>query len=581
MEKHIMLAFVSTVNPNYMKNPVPYSDIQGKSYDAIQTNESAIVYVERMLEAKGDSLSKIFLIASSAVNTEKAPVPNEFGEVTHLEFLKLRVAKEFPQLADKFSEHDYLEKGDDVEVLLNKNISQTAAIADAVTDFAKKNPDDKIKVHADMTGGFRHTSMLMLSIIQLLKYRGMETGEILYSDLDLEGKPPKPKSPKVYPVNKIHHMFSLITGADEFVRFGSVEMLNEYFGKNPLPAVKSLLEAMNRFSDAIKICRTSKIEDELKDLGQHIKTFREHPDKDLRSELFAKIIDTVEREYGNLISGQASRIEIIRWCMKKGFWQQAMTLCTEWLPEEFITRKICAPKDPGIEDTCKSKGKAAHKTWQQYFIIDYEPPGKATENKTFCSNVRKALNSENRKFSIALVPELKNFWDEYESGRRAFESCKRQGAVIPKFKEKFPKLAAVLQMLFDNQKSKPTCKGNFRAFLQKLDYNKIPNDVASPQMSNKKICELFKSEVEQPAPEEKSENKWEKREQDYRKLFDAKIIDLQPDAETALKYLNYYFDIRRERNQINHAAQHSTKSIEELSTLINACLAALKEMPAS
>ena len=48
--KNRMLAFVSTVSAFRIKNPVVYKNIQGAPYTAIQTNESAVVYVERMLK---------------------------------------------------------------------------------------------------------------------------------------------------------------------------------------------------------------------------------------------------------------------------------------------------------------------------------------------------------------------------------------------------------------------------------------------------------------------------------------------------------------------------------------------------
>ena len=59
MVKNIMLAFVSPVSEFPLRKPINYPDIQGRPYTAIQTNESAIVYVSRMLEPQ--SLEKIFL----------------------------------------------------------------------------------------------------------------------------------------------------------------------------------------------------------------------------------------------------------------------------------------------------------------------------------------------------------------------------------------------------------------------------------------------------------------------------------------------------------------------------------------
>ncbi len=578
MAKNIMLAFVSPVSAWTLNAPIKYPDICGRPYAAIQTNESAIVYVQRMLSEAGESLSKIFLIVSESVKSGKVQPENEFGDVTHLEFLTRRIAKEFPQLAERFSIQDYSEEGAG-STKLETNILQTAGIADAVTDFANQFADEKVIVHADMTGGFRHTSMLMLSIIQLLKYRGVETGEVLYSE---------PGSRVVYRMTEIQRMFSLITGADEFVKFGSVEALNEYFGKNPPPAVKALLEAMNRFSDAIKICRTSAIEAELVNLGKHIKTFRERPDKDLKSELFAKIIDTIEREYGHLIDGSASRLEIIRWCMRKDFWQQAMTLCTEWLPEEIVARKICVPNSSYVKKTAELEGRQFGRNWQQHFIIAYQGTDKFSDKgevtKEFCRKLRHALEN----LSAREIPdenpfgELKTFFDEYDAAEIPFALCCRGGIKVGALKNKLPLFSAALQAVYDERNKSRIYKDNFNWFLRSLDYRQIPQLVAN--LPAEKLFELFKIDreaisAENIAPAEKSASKWKNREQIYRDMFSKQIICSAFDEPTALKFLHDYYELRRERNQVNHANAHATKKISELKTMIDSCLDALDKLP--
>ena len=558
-----MLAFVSPVLEHSLKNPIPYPDIQGRPYTAIQTNESAIVYVERMLGA-GNSLAKIFLMASSSVQNDKVPSENEFGDVTHLEFLKRRVVKECPRLEGKFSVQDYSDRGD-VSTALKKNILQTAAIADAVMKFAQENSEAKIIIHADMTGGFRHASMLMLSIIQLLKYRGAEIGEVLYSD---------PKARVVYPVTEIQRMFLLITGADEFVKFGSVEALHDYFGNKPPAAVDELLKAMNRFSDAIKICRTSAIEDELNNLERHIKTFREHPDRDLKSELFAKIIDTIEREYGKLIVGAAGRIDIIRWCMRKGFWQQAMTLCTEWLPAELVGRKICVPNNNAVVKTCKNRGRSAHKTWEQYFIIDYKA---AVEKIDLSKTLRGVLENFPAKTvgDEESFGEARKFFDEFTACEISFESCRRKTATVNDFKKKFPTFAAALQAVYDDRKKVSNYKKNFFQFLQTIEHAKIPSLLA--KLSTDKLLELFKIEREKfSEPVDKSESKWEIREKEYRAMLLKNSVRLRPDVQSALELLKGYHDIRDARNKINHADAQASKSVAELEKMIREYLDALE-----
>lgn len=544
MAKNIMLAFVSVVSDYRLKNPIYYKDIQGAPFSAIQTNESAIAYVERMLNKKSDMLSKIFLIVSDKVKTEFA-----VNEITHLEFLKQRLVKEFPQLENKFSEQDYSEGNENLE----KNILQIGEIANAVTDYAKNFPAEKIIVNADMTGGFRHTSMLMLSIIQLLKYRGVEIGEILYSD---------PDKKIVYPVNEIQKTFTLITGADEFVKFGSVEALQEYFGENPNAATNELLNAMKRFSEAIKVCHTSAIKDELKNLGKHIKIFRKNEIKDVQSELFAKIIDTVETEYGKLIGGNAGSLDIIRWCMKKGFWQQAMTLCTEWLPEEIIDRKIFYPANEDIIDAAEKEGVPFGRGWKQHFIIAYKNQEKAHFDEKSLKKFRYALQNPMTENLPENSDKFTKFLQEYLRGQENFVLFKKGLLWFNVFREKYPCFYEVLHSLYIDNPAQKT----FKEFFKSLKYDKILLRLAA--LDSEKLVKIFN--IKNLPIVKSTKSKWENRAAMYREMLKSGVAKTDfKNAEKIMEILNGYYKIRQERNRLNHANSVERMKISDIEQMIS------------
>ena len=581
MEKNIMLAFVSPVNQNSLQAPIVYQ-IHGENYTAIQTNESAIVYVERMLGA--DSIARIFLIASSFVRNGKIPtvkIEKPPPAVTHLEFLKNRIAAEFPHLADRFTELDYSDASDSLE----KNILQIAEIADAVTAYAQNFPDDKIIVHADMTGGFRHASMLMLSIIQLLSYRGIETGKILYSD---------PAGKIVYEANEIQRVSLLITGADEFVKFGSVNALLEYFGANS--AAASLLNAMNNFSDAIKICRTATIQDDLKNLGEQIQKFRATASKDLKSELFAKIIDRIEAEYGGLIRGGAGHFEIIRWCMDKGFWQQAMTLCTEWLPEELVDRKIFMPGNAAIVEDAEADGKAFGRGWKQQFIISYtntKPPEipadapTAADVNNFCKNLRTVLemcriSDPAKTVGRDYYGELINFMRDYKNGYNSFRACLDKKLKVKKFQADFPYLAKAIQAILDERSKNPTCRKTFFELMQQISYDGLINLLG--RLTNDFLLEAFSvdkmkipRETVAIIAEDKPRNRWDNRRKIYADMLKNKAaLSELDDVQRVLDLLHGFYELRRKRNEINHAV--GLAEIAELKTMIEKYLDQLEKI---
>ena len=112
-----------------------------------------------------------------------------------------------------------------------------------------------------------------------------------------------------------------------------------------------------------------------------------------------------------------------------------------------------------------------------------------------------------------------------------------------------------------------------------LDYGQIPKLVAN--LPEAKLFELFKinrnnlpqQEIE---PFEKSDTNWKNREQVYRRMFRQRLIGTAFDEPTALKFLHDYYEIRRERNQINHANAKASKTVAEIKPMIENYLVALE-----
>ena len=80
-----------------------------------------------------------------------------------------------------------------------------------------------------------------------------------------------------------------------------------------------------------------------------------------------------------------------------------------------------------------------------------------------------------------------------------------------------------------------------------------------------------------PREVEKSEKKWQNREEQYRLLMSNGTLRSDIAEDAAIKLLHGYYDIRIERNQVNHANAESTTGIGELSSMIEAYLAELEK----
>ena len=77
-----------------------------------------------------------------------------------------------------------------------------------------------ITIHADMTGGMRNASMMMLGVMRLLHFSGLQMGKILYSNFSFNRK-----INFVEDSQDVYRFFDLVAGATEFAKYGSVEKL--------------------------------------------------------------------------------------------------------------------------------------------------------------------------------------------------------------------------------------------------------------------------------------------------------------------------------------------------------------------
>ena len=354
--KHVMLLFLSEVHLNRDRtlSVSRYKNLDGTMIYCVQTNESAVRRTADILQKQGERLDCLFYFSTKRTQEEICYI-DEVGDertMTHEDLFLERVRSFVPHCI----RIDYDERSQTEE-----SIRQVLQMADTIRTFMDElswQPEE-VALHADFTGGFRHASMMMLSVMQLLKYRGIRTMGVLYSNRYEE---------QVENVNDIYRMFNLISGADEFINFGSTREIMAYMeGAKQTAETKLLLETMRDFTNAVRICRTGQIAPLAKKLQEALRNFEQAGAVSLQEKIFLRILEVFKWEYGSLLKEDFTNFDIIRWCVEKGYLQQAMTLCSEWIPGEIVGRRIFYPVKDSIIADC-NRQKANYQTWQQYFL---------------------------------------------------------------------------------------------------------------------------------------------------------------------------------------------------------------------
>ena len=684
--KHIMLLFLSEVhlNPDRTLSVSRYKNPDGTMIYCVQTNESAVRRTADLLQKQGERLDCLFYFSTKRTQEEICYI-DEIGDertMTH-EALFLERVQSFAAQCVRL---DYDERSQ-----TDESIRQVLQMADTIRSFMELHswqPQD-VALHADFTGGFRHASMMMLSVMQLLKYRGIRTMGVLYSNRYEQ---------QVENVNDIYGMFNLISGADEFINFGSTREITAYMeGAEQTAETKRLLETMRDFTNAVRICRTGKIAPLAKKLQEALRNFEQAGAVSLQEKIFLRILEVFKSEYGSLLKDDFTNFDIIRWCVEKGYLQQAMTLCSEWIPGEIVSRRIFYPIKDSIIADC-NRQKANYQTWQQHFLNAFmvgNAPSQASLNAARKTPQQEAQSEEESrermetrlhtmvrvfectgkfssvsKFFSGDAAAVEPLLEELNAGHRALSDLKRGRLTEGQLQANLPRIYTALQAMYRHAAEDPDfdqtqeeyfktrAMGDVYEFLKMAPYELfqvllpstagIEDDLPSEEKAADETLEsdlssgseetfegdvisekakssgddtisvenLFEEGAENHRPfEEKpsdetlekdtlsktaeilgddaisrenltdedlneyihdgnipgihtSDDRWHKRQSHYFRMINNGSADYKRPAQATLEILYKYYQIRMERNRINHANDQGSLSTEAIKALV-------------
>lgn len=373
--KHSVVLFLSPIwtqdeNPEEQDNFVhkQYTNIiDGQEVDCIQTNESAVRYIQARLEEQEESISKIYILASKKVKKRKSFLyKGKECNWSHIDVFKQLLIDEIEMSEDQFEEIDY-----DENQAIDMNMN---TLLDLAIKLRKEHSDDKDAIiHFDMTGGLRTVTQLLSSLLYLLKHSDIKVGYILYSDMTNQ---------IVENASELFDINTLVSGMEEFANYGSTRSLQAYFEAETSGVVTmskecmELLESMKAFSIAVSLCIPYEMVKAIKELRDAIETFKQAPYMSVKEEAFKYTVNTVEQEYTTLLSvvndDLKLKLSIIRWCIDKGLLQQALTLSTEWLASILFDTHIYYHKNlDSIKGLLQNDVRKLKRSYEESFVMSY------------------------------------------------------------------------------------------------------------------------------------------------------------------------------------------------------------------
>ncbi len=551
MAENILLTFLSDVKTldNGEIKPTKFKNVEGE--EVYITNESAVRY----LQQNGIEISKIFVLTSNLTRSE---IKNYLPKTTHLEYFNNRM-KNFIN-AENFITNETIYNYNE-ENSGEENLKSVAEVAELIQNYANGK---EIFLNVDLTGGMRHINMMMLDIIRLLEYSGIKIERLIYANFSTK---------TVEEVKNIYDLFQLISGVEEFVNFGSVEAFKKYYAKNKQSTnLKKLTDAMENFADAIKLCRYGKFIDAIKNLQDAINNFEKmsKTSKDVQDILMARLIDKIRDKYKMLISTSGEDdLKILRWCIKNGYLQQALTLYTERVPE-YIFKDFVVLR--------KKDSEIAEKNLMQdnlnigfYVLNNYIE--KDAKFKMARADYEIEIEALNKEYFGAVKKFLGRILS-YEDLRKKYfdEKILKRGMILPS--------AEIFETLIEIAK-------NPKIFLnldvpELLPIKKIIDDI-EPKLENipsvgQRLKEFFKFLNKTELKKYFSAYEYDTRIFRLEYMLNKKIFRLKMDAEEFFNIMKKYFTLKDERNHSNHARTDETGEFETSKILQEGLLRGLSEI---
>lgn len=556
MGKNIVIFVMSPFRNNSF---ISYSDRNRDFQETCEhTNEVSLKYISWKLKQDNKKIDAVYAFVSEEVQND---------------------LERFKSL---FRDYDFDIKA--IPLYNNGNLSGSfrsiSAMADILQDYINNNQAD-VCIHIDMTGGPRHAVMLMMALIQMIKFTGAKVGMVTYANI-LKGK----TEGIIEETNEIMNMFTLISGAEEFAAFGNVSQIQKYFASREDISwcLNNVLDAMENLSETIKVCGSyESMKNTLADLAENIRMYEKFywERKDTLSEqelFFGKLLPTIKNEYAEIMPDNgksATPIQIIRWCARRSFLQQAVVFYTEWLPDYLIKSKLVEITKKEIIEDCE-KAKMEWSSWPIYLFRSYViPPKKSAQQQVVSIDITSdKLTYEDLQMLLKSNLSANEIKARIKNKNEKFEEFIQN---IIQFNKKITEknFAQKVKALSDDDPIKRVLKKTAPTNISFTNYlNRRIKELmsatkvilASVEYSGKALCnELFDLDnvnKKVNTPEEKGEN----RVKTFEDLLKSNALKSKIPERDLLDFVGQYSEyVNQWRNKFSHAVSNNSNKENNLS----------------
>ena len=211
------------------------------------------------------------------------------------------------------------------------------AISETI-NYIRKNWDEDHRLWINTQGGFRNISLVINAVISLLKLDKIEPSGVYYVSYT--------RGEKVHDIEDqsgTYKIFQFVSGIQELIRYGRADQLEEYYYDRGEMVPEEITE-MRKIAEAIQMCDMPGFEEHLLKLRELAKNRTADPE-----DLLNILWEQIRADYGVLLEGSYSGLDVVEWLYRKKFYQQAITYVESRIPKEWVEVKITDEKATAAE----------------------------------------------------------------------------------------------------------------------------------------------------------------------------------------------------------------------------------------
>ena len=233
-------------------------------------------------------------------------------------------------------------------------------IRDSVTAIRNWNKmENRGKFWIDVHGGFRSTMTVLSGIITLLKIDGIVPDKVYSPRFDNTSR-----TMTLPGSSEEIEIFDFVSGMDDFINYGNADMLRKYFGRHKASDYeKNVLGAIEKVAVGTQCCDTQFYYQGLDELAHLLN----EPKREGGS-LLGLFFDYIEESYGKLLTAERTTLMLVRRCVDKKLYQQALTFIEASMPEEIVAKGLLTFGESNYQlENIKNYARKADK---DYYLFD-------------------------------------------------------------------------------------------------------------------------------------------------------------------------------------------------------------------